>query len=252
MTGAGRVQTRAEFDALFAYLSGVRQTVIAGYRAGTPLAQLQSGGAPAGQGARSHASLRAAQVESIYRTLRAVTTSFEGALTMGWMSPSASYCETFESCASSAFAPATRIGLNVAGGRIGARLELTLLGQGQFHRESALYDDVINHRSTIASALIVYRGFAAGPSLIVGDSKGLDRVKEGFAPFAGRHVIQERNRMFGVTIGTDVALNVGRRVRFAIPLRVTYKPRPDGGLHPGPFELHAGIRVAIPAAQRVW
>jgi hypothetical protein len=260
LSGRGETMSRAEFEGLVGYLEALVASVENDYKAGLSLAEMQARPAPDQFRASPHAPGRPAHIAAVYDTLTVVDTSFQVAAIASWFSRSTTYCaSSFDTCASGGLVPGGAIGLRVAAGRLGAVVELSSGGQFTSHRESVLYDDAFAHRSARGSFL-VRRGtthpndgttdLLVGVSVSVGSSQGLARVKEGFAPFAGRRPLEARPIGFGLTFGADIVRPIKNRRSLIVPVRVTFTPTSSDDLAPGRFDAQVGVGFRLGLGQR--
>lgn len=259
VSGTGAVMPRADFDTLLHYLDDLRTTAVAAYSAGLPIAD--SLDAPLllpYRGTPVDAS-RIANLRALHDTLVVYETEIVAGASVKWISSNGAYCDSFTNCTAGGFVPVGTGGLRLTAGRYGGMLELAFGGQVTASRESALYDDAFAFRGSRGS-LLVRRGgrepaerstdWLAGISLTVGDSKGLDRVKDAVAPFGGRHPLSQRAVDFGFTGGADYVRPLRNHRKLIVPIRVTISPFAPTDLWPGRLDAQIGVGFSFTVNQQ--
>ena len=260
LTGRGETIARKDIVSFGAYLDELMSSVAAGYERGLTLAQLQATPLIGADRARAQAADRNGQIAYIYRTARFMRADVYGAALLNIISRNSSYCVSFATCSSGAVVPAGTVGISVANRHLGGVAEIRLGGQSLSSRTSPMYDDEFARRDTVLSFLLRYSSspkggvsfsILAGPSIIVGDVRGQNDVKEGFAPFAGRHAIAVSDANMGVTAGADLVLSVGGGVSILVPVRLTTVPGEQTATFPGRLDVHAGIGLRFNVFRRI-
>jgi hypothetical protein len=239
-------------------VSGVRSD----FEEGMSLAQIRAGSLLNAYRRGPQFVARDAQIGEVYRGLRlfSATTSVS-ALTSYVSRSGAEYCARTTTCLpiggrTSALNFAVGAHINA----LGLVAELRIGRQLYASRTSPLYDDEFAYRETMLSTLFRYRvvtgkpvsvGLLGGPALVIGDVQGLDRVKEGLAPFAGRHPFAHRTSSAGWSGGVDVDIRTGRRFSVHVPVRLTHVGRELSEWAPGSFEFYTGIGIGFRVGQRI-
>jgi glyoxylase-like metal-dependent hydrolase (beta-lactamase superfamily II) len=161
------------------------------------------------------------------------------------------YCVSFATCSTGGLVPAVFGGVSVGGGRWAAAVELSIADESfttttsRFvDTEFALVETRTSYmvRYTRAAPGVSYR-FLGGVSHTVGDRQGITRIKEGTAPFAGRHPLHSDYRRNGFTGGVDLVM--GRGFGLVVPLRINYAARDESGTFPHRLDAQAGIALTF-------
>jgi hypothetical protein len=203
---------------------------------------------------------RSANIAAIYDSLQVRRTDIQAAALVRRTSRNGDYCASYDSCESGGQVPAGSIGVRIAMSRVGVVAEVEIGGQFTSHRESDAYDDAFAHRRSRGSLLLRYVGIRptersydllAGATLTVADTRGVSRLKHGFAPLAGRHPIAERSTTLGFTAGISAVFPITHAVSVILPVRVTFTPSTPLATWPGRLDAQGGIGLSFGAAQRV-
>jgi hypothetical protein len=208
---------------------------------------------------RSSPSRAALVLAAVYDALNIVDTSIKVG-DRELVLESGIYCDSsFDTCASGGLIAGGAIGQRVTTGRLGVVVEASSGGQFTSHRESILYDDAFAHRPSRGSFLVRRgskhpndgtRDLLVGVTVMVGDSLGLGRVKEGFAPFAGRRELHARPITVGLTAGADFVRPIKNRRTLVLPVRVIVNASATDALAPGRIDVQAGVGLRFGLNQR--
>lgn len=261
---SGEHIARSDVIALGKYVEGLIAEVRQARGRFLDLAEIASRPAPPADAAGPQVGGRPAQLASIYRSTSILTVDGYGAGLFSLVGRNTLYCANYAVCQTPNGVTGGMGGFRVSLGRSAFVVEGTGSNQFIWSRESSTYDDGFAHKDTRTSVLFRYdlkpdRRFSyavlGGLSQTIGDSSGLDHVKEGFAPFAGRHLLSAHATISGFTAGADLTFSLARRVDIFLPLRVTSAmsdtiPPPGGQIHiwPGRVDVQGGAGLTV----RLW
>jgi glyoxylase-like metal-dependent hydrolase (beta-lactamase superfamily II) len=163
----------------------------------------------------------------------------------------AAYCSSFITCSTGGLVPGGTASVSVGAGRWAAVGEVSITDESFTAHTSRFVDEefaLVEARTSFMArytrpvGAVSYR-FLGGMSYTVGDRRGMNRVKGGLPPFAGRHPIQSHDTRWGYTGGFDLVL--GRSLGIAVPLRFNYAARDASGTFPNRMDAQAGIAVTL-------
>ena len=252
LLGNGRTITRADLRKLSAYVDSLVTTVAAEYEAGRTADEFAEAKLPATT--RSDPAFRdwRANVSDTYRDV----SLFSIDATIGAMGSYSHrddevFCASFATCSTGGVVPGGMAGLSGSFRRWSVLAEVTAIEEVFSSRTSRFLDEDFALRETRV-AMMVRRDLPAGAvslrmmgglSYSVADRKGMNRVKEGLAPFAGRHPLSSREVRWGYTGGVDVA--VGRRLGIVLPIRINYASRAATETWPTRMDAQAGVLLTM-------
>jgi hypothetical protein len=251
LLGNGRSMPKGEIVRLSAYVDGLVERVASEYEAGRSASEFPPAALPPGY--QTDAAFRdwRANVSDTYRDVSVFTVE----TTIGAMGHYAvkdnTFCASFTTCSTGGLVPGGMANLSVSFGRWSVLGELTAIEEVFSARTSRFYDEDFALRETRAGVMI-RRNMPAGAAALrvmggmfygIGDRRGLDRVKEGLAPFAGRHPIESRDTRYGVTGGVDIV--VGRRLGIVLPLRFNYAFDDATTAWPSRMDVQAGVGITL-------
>ena len=261
VSGHGETRTPAEVTAFRAYIGDLLAGVAAGYERGWSIDRLRATLLLDAHRTRPEFAGRAAHIADIHRALRIARVELFGTGGLTAFTRNTSYCATFDTCEWPAITRGTMVGASASLHRYTIAAEILFSDQVIASRTSFLYDDAFAHRQTSWSLLVGYgparRGLLsfrvlAGPTMTRGDTRGLARVKEAFAPAAGRRPIVVSESRSGFTVGADLALSVTPRLAVVAPLRLTragsYR---DSQTWPGTLSFNASVGLRVGAVSHV-
>jgi hypothetical protein len=262
MVGDGRTVSRAEFDALWTYLSTLRAAVAAGIDDGRSLSDIQSAAALDRLRTSPHYAARASQVSGLYAAQQSWVVRFSAGAAASYARLSSAFCASQTSCSGAGGAPAARFTLSFAppkdfdvlgevtvGGRTWSARSSGDVGQEAVRRRSR--GTLLFRRKSEFSGLSY--ALAAGPSLTLDAVQGMTRVNGALAPTGGYHPFEEHTSRVGLTFGADLEHRLSRGVAIRLPLRVTWSAAGaaeqfvDSG-----FDVHVGLDVTFRLFHRVW
>ena len=147
--------------------------------------------------------------------------------------------------------PAGLANVSMSFGRWSAVGEFIAVEEVFSSRTSLFLDEDFALRET-RGAVMLARNLPAGAfrlrllgglSYAVADLKGMSRIKEGLAPFAGRHAMSGQDSRWGYTGGIDLV--IGRRLGIVLPLRVNYATGEAKGTWPHRMDAQAGVAITV-------
>jgi hypothetical protein len=251
VTGDGRVVRKDQITRLAGYVSALFQGVVAEYEAGRDAAGFAERRLP--QAYRSDAAFTEwrANVSDVYRGLSVTTLDATVGVLSTYILRSASYCDGHDSCSGGGVLGAATTSLGLSTGRWGLVGEFIVTDTAYSSRTSRFYDEEVALRETRGAVMIrhdrpagaVSTRWLGGLSYGVIDRRGMDRVKQGLPPFAGRHPIESRDSRFGLAGGLDIVM--GRRIGIVVPLRFNYALHADSETSPSRMDAQAGVALTF-------
>ena len=251
LLGNGRSIHRSQIVKLSAYVDTIVTRVASEYEAGRSAdtfteAQLQ----PAH---RSDATFRnwRANVADAFRDVSVFTMETSIGATSNYFVRNDAFCASSTTCSTGGAVPAGIVNLSVSYGRWSVLGEVTAIEELFSARTSAFHDEDFALRETRIGAMIGHNSPAGALSMrlmggmfyAIGDRRGIERIKGGLAPFAGRHPIESRDARSGVTGGID--LTVGRRLGLVFPLRFNYALGDAATTWPSRMDAQAGVAIKL-------
>lgn len=125
---------------------------------------------------------------------------------------------------------ASTTGVSVSRRRLIAVAEITLAQQSLAEHTSPFHDGILAQRQTNVSVMVGYTSPPArrlsfnligGTSYSQSNVDGLIRIKQAFGSVAGRHLFNDQPSRTGLVGGTDLFLNIAKRLDIVVPVRVT-------------------------------
>jgi hypothetical protein len=161
-----------------------------------------------------------------------------------------SSCGTFASCSTGGMVFASAGSLGIGVGRWAGVFEMSVTDEAFSSYSSQFLDEdfaVVQTRASVMARHSWPAGAFAfrllgGMSRTIGDLRGINRVKQGFAPFAGRHPIASHDERWGYTGGIDLVL--GRNFGLVIPLRFTVASETSETFRHH-FDAQAGVTLTM-------
>jgi hypothetical protein len=250
LLGDGRSIPKARVVLLSEYVNALLNRVLSEHEAGRSASAFTDTKLPPPY--RSNALFRdwSGNVADIYENLSVIRVD----ATVGGLGHYAvreeSYCESFTSCSTGGMVRAITGSLSVGADRWAAVSEFSVTDNSFTAHSTRFVDEefaLVESRTSFMARYTQPAGplsfrLLAGMSYTIGDRRGVDRVKEGLPPFAGRHPINSRESRWGYTGGLDLA--VGRRVGIVVPLRFNYAIN-DGAATTFPHRMDAQAGVAL-------
>jgi hypothetical protein len=159
-------------------------------------------------------------------------------------------CGTFTSCSTGGMVFAPSGSVSIGPGRWAGVFEMSVTDEAFSSYSSRFLDEDFAVVQTRFSVMVRHSrpagAFAfrllGGMSQTIGDRRGINRVKQGLAPFAGRHPIASRDERWGYTGGIDLVL--GRNFGLVVPLRFTVASKTSETFR-HQLDAQAGVAVTM-------
>jgi hypothetical protein len=247
----GRSIPKARITKLSSYVTDLMARVVEEYEAGRSAGDFTEAKLP--QVYRSDAAFRDWRVNAaeVFRHLSVFRVEATVAAIGHYALRDAGYCTAFTSCTTGGLVPAAGGGLSLGLGRWAAVGEFSVTNESFTANTSRFVDEDFALVETRTSVMIRYSRpsgglsyrLLGGLSYTAGDRRGIRRIKEGLAPFAGRHPLESQDRRWGYTGGLD--LMIGHRVAIVVPLRFNYAPKDTAGTFPHRMDAQAGVALSL-------
>ncbi len=251
LLGNGRSIPKAQLLKLSAYVDSLVTQVAREYEEGRSADTFTETKLPASH--RSDAAFREwrANVADAFRDVSVFTVETSVGATSSYFVRNDAFCASSATCSTGGAVPAGVVNLSVSAGRWSIAGEVTAIEEVFTSRTSAFHDEDFALRETRVGAMIgrkipagaVSTRLMGGMFYAIGDRRGIERIKGGLAPFAGRHPIESRAVRYGVTGGIDLV--VGRRVGIVFPLRFNYAHGDAATTWPSRMDAQAGVAIKL-------
>jgi hypothetical protein len=249
--GDGSSVPKARITTLSSYVAELVQLVAEDYEGGGSVAGFTETKLP--QAYRSDEAFRdwRANVNDVYRDL----SLFRVDATVGMLGHYAvrdgSYCVEFETCSTGGLVPAAAGSLSVGFGRWAGVAEFSVSSESFTTNVSRFVDEDFALVETRTSYMARYSQpagrwslrYLGGLSYTIGDREGIRRIKEGMAPFAGRHPIESQKRRWAYITGLDIVM--GRGLGVVVPLRFNFATADDSGTFPHRLDAQVGLTLTM-------
>jgi glyoxylase-like metal-dependent hydrolase (beta-lactamase superfamily II) len=251
LLGDGRSIQKSELVKLAAYVDEIVRRVAAEYESGRSAAEFTQTKLP--PAFRSDAAFRdwRSNVSDAYGDVSVFTIEATVGAMGTYIQRDDSFCTAASTCSTGGGVPAGITSLSASFGRWSLLSELTAIEEMFSSRTTQFYDEDFALRETRV-AVMLRRNMPAGAaslrllggmSYAIANRSGLDRVKGGLPPFAGRHRIQAKDARYGVTGGLDLV--VGRRLGIVVPLRFNYAVEEAKTTWPSRMDVQAGVAITL-------
>jgi hypothetical protein len=251
LLGDGSSIEKSQLVKLSAYVDEIVTTVAAQYEAGrSPSEFTQTRLSPAHRSDPAFVGWRS-NVSDAYRDVSVVTLDATIGAMGSYIKSDDVFCKSFTTCSSGGIVPAGTASVSASVGRWSVVGEMTAIKEAFSSRSSRFYDEDFAIRET-RGAVLIRRTFPAGGSAFrllggwsyaVADRRGVARIKEGLAPFAGRHPIESNDNRWSFSGGADLV--IGRRLGIVVPLRINYATEDAKTTWPSRFDAQAGIGMTL-------
>ena len=256
--GDGGTLAPAMLRGLTSYLDALRAGVAMRYERWQSLERIQASPVPEEYRGSPQYAGRAAQIASVYRTIRLRQFLVSGVGLANYGRLESAYCRTYTFCSAGGVVPGGTAGAAfLFGRRIGVAGEVMLSQQFWSTRARPLYGEEIAVRQSRGSVLFRFSAarwlaLLAGSSMTFIDARGVDLRQGVIAPVGGRHEIRAQASRAGFTTGIDLRVPFGSRVALVLPLRATYiGPDPLPGYWPGHVDANGGVGLSVRLMRRV-
>lgn len=219
IVGDGRVVSRAEIQALHAYLTELAKAVAAARLAGRTVADTQAQVTLTSHASTPYIAERLDHIAHYYQEIQFLKLDLQAAAGLRGLTIGSTYCANSDACDTGtrpvAVNSTVRAGLN----RLVLQAEFSTGSQVSASRRATFTEDVSNLRVTRASLLFGLETLSTprravtlvgGVSRLTGDVKGLTVLKETRVAFSTRQPYSVHATQRGVTGGVDVAQHAGR------------------------------------------
>jgi len=256
LSGEGETFTRSQVADFSRYVTSLVTGVIVGYENGRSLEQLQKGTVIDRFAGTPFAATRDTNLAYVYRRTRMLMLDAEGSVLFNRVPTSASLCRSTLTCqvtSQDGVGGAAAIGLSVRRLRFGA--EVNVGHEINITASAPTWFENRDRRDMFISGLVGYRtapsrtvnvSVLAGPTVahtsITGASRG------GFIPNPPLLPYAFSRTALGVTVGADLMIPIGGRLRFTIPMRLTrLSQEPDGG-----YSTTTNVRTGVGLSVLLW
>ena len=261
LTSDGRRVSHADVTALKRYVTDLLDAVATGYEAGRTAANLQASATLDAYRGTPFYPGRQAQIAAAFADLRVNTVDLYGAAMGRMVVPDARFCANYSACDHTSRVGAATVGLRTTVWRVGLVAEAMF---GAHQRESARttpwsFEHLV-HRDTRGSLLASFGSLSggfdiaalAGVSVTVTDTRGLD-IARAVAPVGGRRPVASRDHQYGVTVGADMTVPIGRKIALLVPLRLTRNATwfDRNGIGVEPYDVQVGVGLTMRVSSRV-
>ena len=251
LLGDGRSIQKSELVKLAAYVDEIVRRVASDYEAGRSAAEFAQAQLP--QPFRSDAAFRnwRSNVSDAYGDVSVFTIEATVGVMATYIQRDDVFCASATACSSGGGVPAGITSLSASFGRWSMLGEVSAIEEAFSSRTTRFYDEDFALRETRIGVML-RRNMPAGAfsfrllggmSYAIADRRGIDRVKGGLPPFAGRHEIESRDTRYGVTGGIDLV--VGRRLGIVVPLRFNYAVEEAKTTWPSRMDAQAGVAMTL-------
>jgi hypothetical protein len=260
LSGEGETFTRSQVSDFSAYVTTLVTGVMVGYENGVSLEQLQNGTLIDRFSGTPFAATRNTDIAYVHRRTMLLMIDVEGSVLANHVPTDSHTCQSTSSCqvtSEDGLGAAASIALSVrrwwfaAEMSVGHRINITATGEGQ------RWFDSRNRRDTLISPLVGYRTSPAGTVnllLLGGPTVARTSVdgasRGGFLSSPPLFPYAFSQSTFGITVGADLMVPLGSRVRFTIPMRLTKLPQDSSGYRTT-INLRAGLGLTVSAWQHV-
>lgn len=259
LSGEGETFTRSQVADFSRYVTSLVTGVIVGYENGRSLEQLQNGTVIDRFAGTPFAATRDADIVYVYRRTKMLMLDAEGTVLFNRVPTSASLCQSTITCqvtSEDGGGGAAAIGLSVRRWRFGAEvnvsheINITASGQTWFEnrdRRDMLISGLVGYRT--APSQTVNLSVLAGPTVARTSINGASRG--GFISNPPLLPYSFSRTAVGITVGADLMVPIGSRMRFTIPMRLTkLRQAPDGG-YSTTINLRTGVGLSVSLWQHV-
>jgi len=251
LLGDGRSIQKSELVKLAAYVDEIVSRVASEYEAGRSASEFAQTKLP--PAFRSDAAFRdwRSNVSDAYADVSVFTIDAALGAMGAYLQRDPVFCAAATTCSTGGGVPAGMANLSASFGRWSVLGEVTAIEEAFSSRTTQFYDQDFALRETRVAVMLrrnmpagaVSLGLLGGMSYAIAKRSGLDRVKGGLAPFAGRHPIESRDARSGVTGGLDLV--VGRRLGIVLPLRFNYALEEAKTTWPSRMDVQVGVAITL-------
>jgi hypothetical protein len=204
-----------------------------------------------------HYARRTAHLTALFTLVQSQRLELQLAAVTDYRFGAGAFCGASRTCAVGGLIPIGLPSLTWWRGRTGLAVEGAGGGQTLGSRLADAEQAEIAHRQTHV-AFLVRRSLrskgprplrlAVGPALVLGDSRGFQRIR-GPAPLGGRHVGGQRVPRIGVVGGLDVVMRVRPSITSTLPVRYMTTFGAPADTWPGSSDLSIGVGFAATLAR---
>jgi glyoxylase-like metal-dependent hydrolase (beta-lactamase superfamily II) len=251
LLGDGRSVQKSQLVKLAAYVNEIVTRVASEYEAGRSASEFEQMHLP--PAFRSDAAFRdwRSNVSDAYGDVSVFTIDATVGAMGSYIQRDDVFCASATTCSTGGAVPAGITSLSASFGRWSMLGEVSAIEEAFSSRSTRFYDEDFALRETRIGVML-RRNMPAGAfsfrllggmSYSIADRRGIDRVKGGLPPFAGRHEIESRDARYGVTGGLDLV--VGRRLGIVLPLRLNYALEEAKTTWPSRMDVQAGVAITL-------
>jgi glyoxylase-like metal-dependent hydrolase (beta-lactamase superfamily II) len=255
LTGTGDTISYARIEEFATYVTALVAAVSTGYERGQSLDQLRQGTSIARFPGTPFASRRDADIGFVYRRSTRVLVDATGALVVNTLTSDRWLCEPSGLCQ---FGPESGIvGTAAIGVRVMKRWRFT--GELTTGRETDAATSALRmtRREVLISALAAFQFSPSARfnvSAVGGPTFARTHADVWFGPtgMSGRPNLLIEDVVRGFTFGADLAVPLGNRLRFSVPLRVTRLPRTELDAFRTTRSIQAGVGLDVALWKRTF